>query len=128
VVPVARELRKLADGSLGEFDFRALLTQYTSKDEGEQAAAHLAGGSYDLFEYKHDKLGVLAFAATWDSEESAGKYLELYRRVLEGKWKKLEVTSQTATEIAGHGDSGYFRAWREGPNVYHLEGLKSPVH
>ena len=127
-VPAPREMRKLAEGSLGEFDFRVLLSQYTSKDEGEQASAHLAGGSYTLFEYKHDKLPVLAFASTWDSEESAAKYLELYHRVLEGKWKKPEIAPQTSTEIVGHGDSGYFRAWREGASVYHLEGLQSPVH
>jgi hypothetical protein len=127
-VAAPREMRKLAEGSLGEFDFRVLLSQYTSKDEGEHASAHLAGGSYTLFEYKHDKLPVLAFASTWDSEESAGKYLALYRRVLEGKWKEPGIASQTSTEIAGHGDSGYFRAWREGASVYHLEGLQSPVH
>jgi hypothetical protein len=126
-VPAPREMRKLAEGSLGEFDFRVLLSHYTSKDEGEQASSHLAGGSYALFEYKHDKLPVLAFASTWDSEESAGKYLELYRRVLEGKWKKPEIASQTSTEIVGHGDSGYFRAWREGAHVYDLEGLHSPI-
>jgi hypothetical protein len=126
--PEPRELRKLADGSLGEFDFRVLLTEYSNKEEGERQAAHLAGGGYELFEFKRDKLPVLSFASTWDSEETAGKYLEFYRRVLEGKWKKLEVASQTESEIAGHGDSGYFRAWREGASVYHLEGLKSPVH
>jgi hypothetical protein len=55
--------------------------------------------------------------------------------VLQGKWKKLEIASQTAAEIKGHGDTGYFRAWKEGASVYHLEGLKSliqgpqsPVH
>ena len=127
-VPRPRELRKLAEGNLGEFDLRVLLSQYTSKEEGEQAAAHLAGGSYALFESKHDKLPVLAFASTWDSDESAGKYLQLYGRVLKGKWKKLEIASQTAAEITGHGDSGYFRAWKDGASVYHLEGLQSPVH
>ena len=127
-VPAHRDVRELAEGSLGEFDFRVLLSQYTSKEEGEQAATHLVGGSYALFEYKHGKLPLLAFASTWDSEESAGKYLELYGRVLQGKWKKLEIASQTAAEITGHGDTGYFRAWKDGASVYHLEGLKSPVH
>jgi hypothetical protein len=128
VPPAPRDLRKLADGSLGEFDFRVLLSQYISKDEGETAATHLAGGSYALFEYKRDKFPLLAFASTWDSEQAAEKYLALYRRVLQGKWKKLEVTSETVTGIAGHGDTGYFRTWKDGASVYHLEGLKSPVH
>ncbi|HWY49343.1 MAG TPA: hypothetical protein VNX70_18290 [Bryobacteraceae bacterium] len=134
-VPAPHQVHELGDGSLGEFDFRVLLSQYTTKEEGEQAATHLTGGSYALFEYKHDKLPLLAFASTWDSQESAGKYLELYSRVLQGKWKKLEIASQTAAEITGHGDTGYFRAWKEGASVYHLEGLKSliqgpqsPVH
>jgi len=134
-VPAPRQMHELGDGSLGEFDFRVLLSQYTTKEEGEQAATHLAGGSYALFEYKHDQLPLLAFASTWDTEESAGKYLELYGRVLQGKWKKLEIISQTAAEITGHGDTGYFRAWKDGASVYHLEGLKSliqgpqsPVH
>ena len=127
-VPGARDLRKLGGGSLGEFDVRVLLTDYTSKPEGEQAASHLAGGAYELSEYKRDKVPVLAFACAWDSEESAQKYFELYRRVLQGKWKKLEIASETPSEIAGHGDSGYFRAWRAGPTVYHLEGLKSSLH
>ena len=46
---------------------------------------------------------------------------------LEGKWKKLEVASESATEITGHGDTGYFRSWRDGARVYHLEGLHSPI-
>jgi len=125
--PAPRDLRKLADGSLGEFDFRVLLSQYASKEEGELAATHLVGGSYALFEYKRDKLPLLAFASTWDSEDAAAKYLSLYRRVLEGKWKKLEVASQTVTEIQGHGDTGYFRAWKDGASVYHLEGVASPI-
>jgi hypothetical protein len=125
--PAQHDLRKLADGSLGEFDFRVLLSQYTTKEEGESAATHLTGGSYALFEYKRGKLPLLAFASTWDSEEAAEKYLALYRRVLQGKWKKLEVSSETVTGIAGHGDTGYFRAWKDGASVYHLEGVESPV-
>jgi hypothetical protein len=127
-VPEHRQLHELGDGTLGEFDFRVLLSQYTTKEQGEQAATHLTGGSYALYEYKHDKLPVLALASTWDSDESAGKYLEFYGQVLKGKWKKLEIASQSATEITGHGDSGYFRTWKDGASVYQLEGLKSPVH
>ena len=127
-VPEHRQVRELGDGTLGEFDFRVLLSQYTTKEEGEQAATHLTGGSYELYEYKHGKLPVLALTSAWDSEESAGRYLKLYGQVLKGKWKKLDIASQSATEITGHGDSGYFRIWKDGARVYQLEGLKSPVH
>ena len=127
-VPGSRDLRKLAEGSLGEFDFRVLLSQYSSKDEGDAVAAHLAGGSYAVFEYKRDKRPLLAYASSWDSEESARKYLALYRRVLQGKWKRLEVTSEGEREITGRGDTGYFRSWMDGAGVFQLEGLQSPVH
>jgi hypothetical protein len=127
-VPGAREFRKLTDGSLGELDFRILLSQYVGKEDGEQLATHLAGGSYELLEHKHDKSPVLAFAATWDSAESARKYFEAYLRVLRGKWKKLEIQAQTPSRLEGHGDTGYFRVWIDGNTVDHLEGWETPLH
>ncbi len=127
-VPESRTLRILTQGSLGEFDYRVLLTQHAGKDEGVAAAGHLAGSSYELLEYKRNKSPVLAFASTWDSEESAQKFFDLYRRVLKGKWKALEVTSDAPSSVEGHGDSGYFRVWISGATVNHIEGAESPVH
>jgi len=124
----ARDFRKLADGSLGELDYRVLLTQYAGKDEGAKAATHLAGSSYALYEHKKDVYAVIAFASTWDSPESAREYLQLYKRVLSGKWKKLEIQSETESQVTGHGDTGYFRAWADGATVRHIEGWKSPLN
>ncbi len=76
--PGAREFRKLADGTLGEFDFRVLLEQYASADEGASLAEHLVGASYELLEQKHEKFPVLGVASAWDSPESARKFFELY--------------------------------------------------
>jgi hypothetical protein len=127
-VPDARAFRKLAEGNLGEFDYRVLLSQYASREEGERAAAHVAGSSYALLEHKRDKFPVLVFASTWDSQESARQYLQLYRQVLRGKWKTVQVESESASELAGHGDSGYFRAWVDGSTVNQIEGWKSSLH
>jgi hypothetical protein len=127
-VPQSRSLRILAEGNLGEFDYRVLLTQHAGKDEGAAAAGHLAGSSYELLEYKHNKSPVLAFASTWGSEESAQKFFDLYRRVLKGKWKTLEITSDAPSSVEGRGDSGYFRAWVSGVTVNHIEGAESPLH
>jgi len=88
----------------------------------------LAGSSYELLEYKRNKSPVLAFASTWDSEESAQKFFDLYRRVLKGKWKTLEITSEGPSSLEGRGESGYFRVWRTGATVNHIEGTESPVH
>ena len=127
-VPEPRDFRKLADGNLGEFDYRVLLSQYGDADEGKRAAAHVEGSSYALLEHKRDKFPVLVLASTWDSEESARKYFQLYRKVLRGKWKTFAVESDSASELAGNGDSGHFRVWVDGVTVNQIEGWKSPLH
>jgi hypothetical protein len=126
--PDHRSFRTLAEGNLGEFDYKVLLTQYTTEDQGKTIAAHLAGSSYALLEHKHEKFPVLVYASTWDSPESAHKYFELYAKVLRGKWKTVEMQSENASELAGNGDSGYFRTWLDGATVNHIEGSKSPLH
>ena len=126
-LPQAREFRKLADGTLGELDFRVLLSQYTTAAEGEELAAHLSGGSYQLEEHKREKFPVLEVASTWDSPESARKYFEKYRRVMQGKWKKLEIGQDASERVEGLGDSGYFRIWLDGETVNQIEGWKTPV-
>jgi hypothetical protein len=127
-IPSAHEFRELAEGSLGELDFRILLSQYIGREEGEPLAAHLAGGSYQVLEHKRGKFPVLVFASTWDSGQSALTFFEKYRQVLQGKWKKLEIESDTPTRLEGRGDTGYFKVWVDGATVQHLEGWKSSVH
>jgi hypothetical protein len=125
--PDARAFRKLANGTLGEFDLRVLIGQYTSADEGDKAAEHLVGASYELLEHKREKFPVLGVASTWDSAESAQTFFELYRRVMQGKWKTVEITSESPARVEGRGDSGYFRVWVDGVTVNQLEGWKTPV-
>jgi len=126
LAPHAREFHKMADGTLGEFDFRVLLEQYASAEEAS-LAEHLVGGSYELLEHKREKFVILGVASAWDSPDSAEKYFELYRRVMQGKWKKLEIASETADKLEGRGDSGYFRVWVDGVTVNQMEGWKTPV-
>jgi hypothetical protein len=123
----SREFHKLADGTLGELDFRVLLTEYTSAAEGAALAERLLGGSYRLVEHKGDKYPVLGVASTWDSPESARKYFEQYRQVMQGKWKKLELAKDTPELLEGRGDSGYFRVWLDGVTVNQIEGWRTPI-
>src|SRR5262249_41845379 len=51
----ASEFRVLTDGALGEFDFSALLRQYTTEREGAAAATHLHGASFKLYEHRREK-------------------------------------------------------------------------
>jgi len=127
-LPDAKGFRKLADGTLGELDYRVLLTDYAGKEEAEPAAAHLAGSAYLLAEHKRDKHPVLAIVSTWDSAESARAFFQLYRRVLEKKWKKFELGSETGANLEGLGDSGYFRVSLDGAAVSSVEGWPAPLH
>jgi hypothetical protein len=126
-LPESRDFHKLADGTLGELDFRVLLSEYTTAEEGEALAEHLAGGSYELFEHKREKYPVLGVASTWDSPETARKYFDEYRKVMLGKWKKLEIGKETPEIVEGQGDSGYFRVWIDGTTVNQIEGWKTPI-
>ncbi len=71
-------VRTLTDGSLGEFDFSALLRQYVDEKEGADAAAHWRGGSFRLYEYKREKTPLLAYISDWDSPQAARVYFTLY--------------------------------------------------
>jgi hypothetical protein len=120
----ARQFHVLAEGVLGEFDFSALLRQYTGDRDGAAVAAHLRGASFKLSEHKKEKYPVLAFATEWDSPESARAFFEQYRRVLSGKWKKSEITGESGDEISGSGDSGKFQVRLSGTAVQSIEGLR----
>jgi len=126
--PKPKQFHALAEGTLGELDMRVLLTQYIGKGEGEPVAAHFTGGAYELIEQKHGKYPVLGFATIWDTPESAQVFFGIYRRVLNGKWKKLEMSRESATSLEGHGDSGYFHVWLDGRTVQGLEGFQSPLN
>lgn len=120
----AKQYRELTDGVLGEFDVSALLRQYVSnKESGAVEAAHFRGGSYRLYENKRDKRAVLTYIVDLDSPEAASTYLAMYRQVLKGKWKHLEVGTQTSSELAGTGDDGRFVIRQLGTSVSCVEGM-----
>lgn len=123
----AKDFRELAEGALGEFDVSALLRQYTEPKAGEVEATHFRGGSYRLYENKHDKKPVLTFVTDWDSPEAAQTFLALYKQVLKAKWKKMDVSTTAAAEISGSGDSGKFQVHLAGKAVQSMEGLPASL-
>jgi hypothetical protein len=120
----ASHYRELGEGTLGEFDYSVLFRQYIGETEGADAASHLRGGSYRLYENKREKYPVLTNVSEWDSKESAQAAFQMYSRVLKAKWKKMEVTAQSDGEVSGVGDSGRFRLWLDGMAVQSVEGLR----
>lgn len=123
--PRHRKYRELAEGNVGEFDHAVLLRQYgQSPEKAAEIASHWRGGSYRLLESKKNvNEHLLCYAVEWDTPESARTYFNLYEKVLRGKWKKIEVRTHTANELAGTGDDGNFVVRLEGSTVSSLEGL-----
>ncbi len=120
----ARQYRELTDGVLGEFDVSAMLRQYVANTEsGAVEASHFRGGSYKLYENKRDKHPVLTYIVDLDTPEAASTYLAMYRQVLKGKWKRLDIGTQTSSELAGSGDDGRFLIRLMGTSVACVEGM-----
>jgi hypothetical protein len=120
----AHQYRVLAEGVLGEFDISALLRQYAANPEpGAAEATHFRGGSYRLYENKRDKHPVLTYVVDTDSPEAASTYLAMYRQVLKGKWKRLDIAAQTSAELSGTGDDGKFLIRLLGTSVQCIEGM-----
>ncbi len=125
-VPGQGRYRKVIEGDIGELDHAVLLRQYIGAKESETVSVEWKGGVYRLLEDKKDKQQtVLAYAVEWSTPETASRYFRLYRRILEGKWKKAEVREETESRVAGTGDDGDFILRLDGATVTSVEGLPS---
>jgi hypothetical protein len=129
--PVLPKLRKrkqykeLAAGTVGEFDFAVLLSQYDSKEAVREIAPGWRAGHYIFLEHKRDKHTILMHASEWVDAKTAGEFAAGYRKALEGKWESLEVTREDGSEVWGTGDDGRFVIRLSGPLVYVAEGLRN---
>jgi hypothetical protein len=121
-----RGYKTLAEGSLGELDHRILLEQYAGEGEAAKVAPHWRGGRYRLYEDRARRRQVLAYASEWDSPDAARTFFRLYRRVLSGKWKKLDIAADTDSRLSGAGPDGYFEVICNGSIVTSLEGAEAP--
>jgi hypothetical protein len=124
-VPAQGEYRTLAEGSIGEFDHAVLLRQYAGGDGPDEVASRWKGGSYRLLEHKKNGRTVLAYSSDWADAAAAREYFRLYRKVLKGKWKTMEVLTDESERLTGQGDDGYFDLRLAGVRVTCLEGLAS---
>jgi hypothetical protein len=122
-VPEASRYREIADATVGEFDHAILLEQYGEKQTAGALAEHWRGGKMKLFEDKKDKRVVLAYASVWDDPENARKVFAGYKRVLDGKWKKVSYVQKSEKRLEGVGDDGAFVVELDGTRVTSLEGM-----
>ncbi len=123
-LPRRKGYKAIAEGMVGELDHSILLREYVSREAAQEVAPHWTGGRYRVLERK--PRAVLCYAVSWDSPEMAGRYFSLYRKILEKKWKRLQVTRETPELLAGEGDDGYFETRVEGSVVSSIEGMEAP--
>jgi len=120
--------KELIAGMLGELDHSILLRQYGTTAQAKAIAPHWKGGRYSIIENKKEARLVLKYVSEWDSPEVAREFFHFYKLVLQKKWKKMEITSESADTISGTGDDGYFLVKQTGAFVSSVEGLESPYH
>lgn len=118
-----RSYRKLAEGVLGEFDWDVLLRQYAGRRAAQRLAPGWRGDRYRLLEHKKSKRTVLEQASAWSSPKLAREVFDCYRKVLEGKWKKMSVSEEDDGLLRGAGDDGFFLLLVRGSDVYSIEGM-----
>jgi hypothetical protein len=116
----------LTTGSLGEFDQRMLLWQFTGKSNAETLSAHGRGAAYRIVEVgKKRRRDVLEYASEWDSDTSAASYFSAYSTALGRKWKHCDASDVTSVLFAGNSEIGYFVERRNGRFVTSIEGIPS---
>ncbi len=116
--------KQVTEGTVGEFDLRMMLWQYVGRPEADQLAPHLLGAQFRVTAGTKNVRPVLEYVARWDSEQSAARYFTDYKKILRGKWKRCDLSSDTAAVFAGTGDAGFFVTHLKGDTLTSYEGLE----
>lgn len=122
-IPDSKRFKTTIEGSMGEFDHRILAEQYTSREEAARIAPKWRAGEFRIGEEGKGGRAVLTYASEWDTADAAKEWFAIYRRVLKGKSKELDFSTDSAAEMAGRNERGGFRVKLEGTRVLSVEGL-----
>lgn len=122
-LPSLRKMHRLVEGPLGELDHSILLRQYTTDADAKEVGPHLLGAHFELWESKKLERVSMVYRSVWDSEAWATRYFLLYKQVLRGKWKRVEVTEESASTFRGDSEDGAFSVDLSGSTVTSYEGL-----
>jgi len=120
-LPDPKAWKRITDGTSGEFDHHIWLKQYDK--DNQPLAASWRGGFYALWEHKSSKRVALAYASRWDTAESARRFFQSYRKLLEGKSRGFKVDAEEASQVRGSNSDGAFVLRLEGERVSVVEGL-----
>lgn len=123
----AKHTKPFVTGGMGELETGILLEQYIGSEVAQELAPKLKGSDYRIDETKRGHRMTLVYASEWSDAEAATNYFEAYQKVLRGKWKNLEVTTQSAGRFSGKSEDGYFAVTRQGNKVLSEEGFDQPI-
>jgi hypothetical protein len=121
-----KHARPFVEGSLGELETRILLEQYGSVGLADALGPKLKGSDYRVDEVKADHRMMLVYLSDWSDEDSAARYFDAYQKVLQAKWKQIEVSVQDAARFSGKSEDGYFMVVRDGVRILSQEGFAQP--
>jgi hypothetical protein len=68
----------------------------------------------------------LVYGSEWSDEDAATQYFDAYRKILQAKWKSVEVGVQDPAQFSGKSEDGYFAVVRDGARVLSREGFTAP--
>lgn len=117
-----KNYKLITEGTVGELEHSVLLEQYLTKHDADEIAPAWRGARLALFENKTGKSVTMLYASEWDSPASAKRYFDAYRKVLAGKWKSMNIGSESDSSVTGTGDVGPFTVTLEGTRVTSVEG------
>jgi hypothetical protein len=112
----------LDSDTLGEFDWRILLEQYTDSSTAQRAAAGWGGDRYRLLRRDADRAVLLAARTVWDTVDDAQEFYEAYQRVAAARHGPTFGVSAVEELLRGPlgGPSGAFSWAGRGGNWHHL--------
>jgi hypothetical protein len=122
-----KHAKPFVEGAMGELETRILLEQYVSAASAEDLGPKLRGADYRVDETKPSHRMTLVYASDWDDEDAANRYFAAYQKVLRGKWKSVEITTDSPDLFSGKSEEGYFTVTRSGKTVLSKEGFERPL-
>ncbi len=122
-----KHAKAYVSGALGELETRILLEQYVDNETADALGPKLKGADYRIDEMRPDHRMTMVYASEWADEDAAMRYFEAYEQVLRGKWKTVEVSTDSGDRFAGKSEDGYFAVTRHGNIVLSKEGFEQPL-
>ncbi len=118
-----KEHKILVEGTFGELDLRILLEQFISQDDAKNLSPDWRAGAYAVSENRREKRPLLRWSLLLASEQSAGKVLEFWARMIEKKASRVSFTRRSETLLEGANEDGGFRIERSGAVLTATEGM-----